>query len=201
MTTKNPDINTRLRRHPDIVIRRSAPVLWAGAAGAVVLLICWVLLLTNAAQLSQDFASHQQSAVTVNQRIGSRFGVLIGAVALPILALLPLLLAWFFSPRYVRRATGNRLRRDYRGVFAGTSAQGAEFQQLARTRNAAIIGPMHQGVEKGNLIVEAWSAADDGVGYVGTFAFDLREDPGWELVDFSGPSYADYRQIFVREAQ
>ena len=80
MTTKNPDINTRLRRHPDIVMRRSAPVLWAGAAGAVVLLICWVLLLTNAAQLSQDFASHQQSAVTVNQRIGSRFGVLIGAV-------------------------------------------------------------------------------------------------------------------------
>ena len=201
MTSKNPDINTRLRRHPDIVMRRSGPVLWAGAAVTVVLLICWVLLLANAAQLSQDFASHQQSAVTVNQRIGSRFGVLIGAIALPVLALLPLLLAWFFSPRYIRRATGSRLRRDYRGVFAGTSAQGAEFQQLARTRNAAIIGPMHQGVEKGNLIVEAWSAADDGVGYVGTFAFDLREDPGWELVDFSGPNYGDYRQIFVREAK
>ena len=200
MTSGNPDIETRLRAHPGIAMRRSPALLCLGAGAAAIILLAWVLLLVNAAELAQQFAEHRDTAVTLNQRVGSRFGVLIGAVALPVLALLPLLLSWYFSKRYYRRDTGTRVRRGYRGVFPGTSAQGEEFQRLARTRDASVIGPMNPGVERGNLIVEAWAAREDRVGYVGTFAFDLREDPGWEIVEFAGPHFDDYEQIFGSRA-
>lgn len=196
MSSRNPLIETRLRNHPDIVRRRSPAFVWAGVACSALILLCWALLLVNAAQLGSQFAEHQESAVTLNQRVGSRFGVLIGVIALPVLALLPLALSWFLSPRYYRRATGTRLRRGYRGIFPGTSAQGGEFQNLLRTRDASIIGPMNPSTERGNLIVEGWVASPDRVGYVGTYAFDLREDPHWELVDFSGDDYPTYEEIF-----
>lgn len=196
MSAKNPDIETRLGRHPDIVVRRSPAVLWTGVAVSAVILVCWALLLVNAAAVQADFAAHQDTAVTLNQRVGSRFGLLIGAVALPLIAILPLALGWIFSKRYFRRATGTRLVRGYRGIFPGTSQQGAEFQELARTRDPAVIGAMNAGGERGNLIVEGWVAAADRVGYVGTFAFDLREDPHWELVEFSGPDFDSYLAVF-----
>lgn len=186
---------------PRIVMRRSPALLLLGAAISLVILVAWVLLLLGASDLSQQFASHEESAVTLNQRVGSRFGVVIGAVALPVLALLPLALTWFFSKRYYHRDTGSRVRREYRGIFPGTSQQGADFQQLVRSRDASVIGPMNPGSERGNLIIEGWVAAEDRVGYVGTFAFDLGEDPGWEIVDFSDQKFADYEQIFGRNAQ
>src|SRR5690606_1936018 len=96
-------------------------------------------------EMRAEFAESQDSAVTLNQRIGSRFGVLIGVIALPFIALLPMLLGWFLSPRFFRKATGTRLRRGYRGIFPGTAAQGADFQNLARSRDASIIGPMNEG--------------------------------------------------------
>lgn len=196
MSKKNPDIQARLRAHPDIVTRRSPALLAVGAVLSALVLVCWVLLLINAADLSQEFGEHQQSAVTLNQRVGSRFGVLIGAIALPVLAVLPFALAWIFSKRFYRRGTGTRVRRGYRGIFPGTAQQGADFQRLARTRDASVIGTMNSGAERGNLIIEGWAAHDDRVGYVGTYAFDLREDPEWELVEFSGPHYHDYEQVF-----
>ena len=196
MSAKNPDIATRLKRHPDIVVRRSPVVLWIGIGVSAAILVCWALLLLNMAALQADFASHQDTAVTLNQRIGSRFGVLIGAVALPLIAILPAALGWYFSPRFFRRATGTRLVRGYRGIFPGTSQQGAEFQNLVRTRDPAVIGAMNAGAERGNLIVEGWAAPADRVGYVGTFAFDLREDPQWELVEFSGPDFDSYLAVF-----
>jgi len=196
MSAKNPDIATRLRRHPDIVVRRSPAVLWTGIAVSAAILVCWALLLVNASAVSADFASHQDTAVTLNQRFGSRFGVLVGAVALPLIAVLPLVLGWYFSARFFRRATSTRLVRGYRGIFPGTSEQGAEFQNLARTRDPAVIGAMNAGGERGNLIVEGWVAAPDRVGYVGTYAFDLREDPHWELVEFSGQDFDAYLAVF-----
>lgn len=197
MSTKNPDIATRLRTHPDIVVRRSPALLAIGFGLGILILIGWVFLLLNARELGSEFASHQSSAVTVNQRVGSRFGVLIGAVALPVIALLPMILGWVFSRRYFRRATGTQLKRGYRGIFPGTAQQGAEFQNLARTRDAAVIGAMNAGAERGNLIIEGWVAEADQVAYVGTYAFDLREDPQWELVEFSGPDFAAYRAVFA----
>lgn len=196
MSSKNPDIATRLRKHPDIVVRRSPAILAIGFGLGALILIGWILLLVNARELSSEFTSHQDTAVTLNQRIGSRFGVLIGAIALPVIALLPMILGWIFSARFFRRETGTRLRRGYRGYFPGTSQQGAEFQDLVRTRDAGVIGSMNEGAERGNLAIEGWVAEADRVAYVGTFAYDLREDPHWELVEFSGPDFAAYETVF-----
>ena len=197
MSSKNPDIAARLRTHPAVVRRHSAAIVWAGIAGAVVLIALWVWLLMNAVQLSADFASYQDSAVTLNQRVGSHFGVLIGVVSLPIFAALSFYLGWVFSYRYFVRTTGSPLTRCYRGYFPGTEAQGADFQNLLRTRDPAVIGTMNSSSEKGNLIVEAWHSPADHVGIAGTYAYSHRQDPGWELVEFSGPAYAAFEQIFL----
>ncbi len=196
MSSKNPDIATRLRRHPDIEVRRSPAVLAIGFGIGALILLAWLLLFINSRELSAEFAEHQDTAATLNQRVGSRFGVLIGLFALPVIAVLPMFLGWQFSPRFFRRQTGSRLKRGYRAFFPGTSQQGAEFQNLVRTRDAAVIGSMNEGAEKGNLIVEGWSSHADRVAYVGTFAFDLREDPQWELVTFQGTDFDTYETVF-----
>ncbi|MGO3147306.1 MAG: hypothetical protein ACTIJ6_06480 [Leucobacter sp.] len=196
MRSKNPDIAARLQRHPDILMHRSQAILAIGIGVGILILIGWVMLLVNASEIRAEFAENQDAAVTLNQRVGSRFGVLIGVIALPCIALLPMLLGWFLSPRFFCKATGTRLIRGYRGIFPGTTVQGADFQNLLRTRDASVIGPMNAEAERGNLIVEGWIAAADKVGYVGTYAFDLRDDPHWEIVEFSGPDFAAYQQIF-----
>ena len=65
---KAPGIPDRLRAHPDIVTRRSAPLIWTGVAIAAALLLGWVLLLVNSAVIGAEFAELQDSAVTINQR-------------------------------------------------------------------------------------------------------------------------------------
>lgn len=186
----------RLRAHPEIVVRRSPALVWTGVAIAAAILVGWVLLVANAAALTAEFAGLQDGAVTVNQRIGSRFGVLIGVIGLPILALLVFLAFFFAAQRYYRRATGTRLRRTYKGVFASPVGAGGVFQEQLRTRDPGVLGTMNAGSDKGNLVIEGWSADADAVAYVATFEFSNRVDPGWELVEFAGPDFAAYQRVF-----
>lgn len=186
----------RLRAHPDIVTRRSPALVWTGVAIAAALLIGWVLLIVNAAALTAEFAELQDGAVTINQRIGSRFGVLLGVIVLPILALLVFFAFFFLSQHYYRRATGTRLRRTYKGVFAAPLGAGGAFQEQLRTRDAGVLGTMNASTDKGNLVIEGWSADADAVAYVATFEFSNRVDPGWELVEFAGPDFAAYQRVF-----
>lgn len=192
---KAPGIPDRLRAHPDIVTRRSAPLVWTGVAIAAALLLGWVLLLVNSAAIGAEFTELQDSAVTINQRIGSNFGVLIGAVALPILALMAFGSFFFFSRRYARRATGTPVRRTYRAVFASPVGAGAVFHEQLSTRDPHVIGTMKEGTDRGNLVIEGWSADEDRVAYVGVFEFSHR-GPGWDFVEFAGDDFDAYQQIF-----
>ena len=121
---KAPGIPDRLRAHPDIVTRRSAPLVWTGVAIAAAILLGWVLLLVNSTAIGADFAELQDSAVTINQRIGSNFGVLIGAIALPIVALMAFGSFFYLSRRYARRATGTPVRRTFRARVASPVGAG-----------------------------------------------------------------------------
>lgn len=201
MSRRGPTIEQRLAAHPDVVRRRSPMVLALGVLVSIVILVLWLWLLANAARLGAEWAELQGSAVTLNQRIGSRFGVLIGLVSLPVLALLPLALGWLLSARFHRRATGTRLRRSYHATFAGDVQQGEDFQRLLRTRDETRIGAMNPSTARGNLIVDGWAAVDDRVGYVGVFAFDAREDPHWELVEFAGPDFECYLRVFGQQSE
>lgn len=196
VTAKHPDIAARLRTHPDITSRRSRAVLITGAAAAAVILIGWVILLANSAALTAEFAELQDGAVTLNQRVGSRFGVLIGIIGMPIFALLVLLSAFLLSRRFARRATGTPLRKTFSGAWNSTPEQGAAFQEMLRTRDPNVIGSMNAGADKGSLLVEGWSADADRVAYVGVYHFGLQADPGWELVEFAGENFARYDAIF-----
>ena len=178
---KTMSIPDRLRAHPDIVMRRSAPLVWTGVAIAVAILIGWALLLANAAAIGGDFAELQESAVTVKQRVGSRFGVLIGAIGLPIFALMAFGTFFYLSRRYARRATGTRVKRTYKDVFATGACAGQAFYDQLRTRDPQIIGTMNEGTDQGNLVIEGWSADADRVAYVAVFEFSDR-GPGWDLV-------------------
>ena len=192
---KTMSIPDRLRAHPDIVMRRSAPLVWTGVAIAVAILIGWALLLANAAAIGGDFAELQDSAVTVKQRVGSRFGVLIGAIGLPIFALMAFGTFFYLSRRYVRRATGTRVKRTYKGVFATGAGAGQAFHDQLRTRDPQIIGTMNEGTDQGNLVIEGWSADADHVAYVAVFEFSDR-GPGWDLVEFAGDDFDTYDNIF-----
>lgn len=192
---KAPGIPDRLRARPDIVTRRSAPLVWTGVAIAAALLLGWVLLLVNATALGDEFAELRDSAVTINQRVGANFGVLIGAIALPIVALLLFGTFFYFSRRYARRATGTPVRRTYRAVFASPVGAGAVFHEQLSTRDPNVIGTMKEGTDRGNLVIEGWSADADRVAYVGVFEF-THKGPGWDLVEFAGDDFAAYEQIF-----
>src|SRR3546814_299851 len=184
MAAKNPDIRARLRAHPAVARRRSIPVLVTGGLVAAAVLVAWILLLVNGAALQADFAELQDGAVTVNQRIGSRFGVLLGILGLPVFLAAVIVLTLYGSRRWVLRDTGTPLRRTYRGVFRTGAGAGQRFQDLIRTRDAAVVGRMGESSEKGNLVVEGWSADADRMALVGVYEFSLPADPQWELVEF-----------------
>lgn len=196
MAKKDLSIPGRLRAHPDIVVRRAPAMIWAGVALAAVIVVVWIFMIVNAAALTAEFAELQEGSVTLNQRIGSRFGVLIGVIFLPILALLVFFTFFFLSQRYYRRATGTRLRRTYKGAFASPIGAGGVFQEQLRTRDPAVLGTMNESSDKGNLVIEGWSAAADAVAYVAVFEFSNSVDPGWELVEFAGPDFASYQRVF-----
>lgn len=200
MATKNPDIRARLRAHPGIVRRRSVPVLVTGGLVAAAVLTAWILLLVNGAALQAEFAELQDGAVTVNQRVGSRFGVLLGILGLPVLLASVIVLTLYGSRRWVMRETGTPLRRTYRGVFRTGAGAGQRFQDLIRTRDAGVVGRMGESAEKGNLVVEGWSADADRVALVGVYEFSLQADPQWELVEFDGPAFDQYDAIFRAKA-
>lgn len=142
----------------------------------------------------------QDTAVTVRQRIGSRFGVLIGVIFLPLLAIAVFVAMWGVSLRYVHRATGSRLVRTYRGAHALTAEHAEQFQQVLRSRSAAVIGTLNPSVHRGNVVVEAWAVPAERVAYVAVYAFSPKEDPHWEIVDFAGPDYDEYEQVFLGQA-
>lgn len=48
MSTKNPSIEARLRRHPDLATTRAPAIVWGGVVLAALILIGWVLLLWRA---------------------------------------------------------------------------------------------------------------------------------------------------------
>lgn len=194
MSKKNPDIETRLRRHPSIAMRRSPVAIWIGTAAFLAIMACWVYVIVNGSELAQQFS--QVEGGTVRYRVGRQFGVLIGILGLPFVAISVFVSYWYFSKRYFLRATGTRLRRSYRGIFPSSSHEGEAFQQQLRTRDRGVIGSMNAGVDRGNLIIEGWVAEPDQVAFVGVFAFDLKRDPHWELVEFSGDDFPTYQAIF-----
>lgn len=194
MSKKNPDIETRLRRHPSIAMRRSPVAVWIGIAAFLAIMACWVYVIMNGSELAQQFS--QVEGGTVRYRVGRQFGVLIGILGLPFVAISVFVMCWYFSKRYFLRTTGTRLRRGYRGIFPSSSHEGEAFQQQLRTRDRGVIGSMNAGVDRGNLIIEGWVAEPDQVAFVGVYAFDLKSDPHWELVEFSGTDFPTYQAIF-----
>lgn len=197
---RNPSIETRLRRHPDIRTRRAPGVLGGALAVAAAVLVGWVLLILNAQELTAEFAEMQDTAVTVNQRVGSRFGVLLGIIFLPLIAISIVVAGFRLSLRFARTDTGTPLTRAYQGAFALTAQHGEDFQRVLRSTSAEVIGTLSASGTRGNLVVEGWHAEADRVAYVGVFVFDLKTDPGWELVEFAGDDYPDFAQVFLGEA-
>ena len=176
---------------------RAPKVFWGGAAASLLILAAWVVLLVRAPELSAEFAELEQTAATVNQRVGSRFGVLLGIIFLPLIAVAVFIACRAASLRFVRRGTGSSLRRRYRGAFALTADHGEAFQQVLRTRSPETIGTLADSEDRGNLVVEAWASERDRVAYVGVHAISLKHDPGWELVEFEGPDYSAFEQVFL----
>jgi hypothetical protein len=200
MAAKNPDIRARLSAHPAVTRRRSIPVLVTGGLIAAAVLVGWILLVVNAAALQAEFAELQDGAVTLNQRVGSRFGVLLGILGLPLFLTAVIVVTLYGSRRWALRETGTPLRRTYRGVFRTGPGAGQRFQDLIRTRDAGVVGRMGESVDKGNLVVEGWSADADRVALVGVYEFSLPGDPGWELVRFDGAAFDQYNAIFRASA-
>ena len=196
MTAKNLSIETRLRRHPDIRSRRSGVVIGITIAVTLMVLVGWMLLIAHSRELTAEFAELQDTAVTVNQRVGSRFGVLLGIIFLPIMAICITFAGWAMSQRFVRRGSATPLKRTYRGAFALSAQHGDDFYEVLSTRSAEVIGTLHPSRDRGNLVIEAWCADADEVAYVGVYAFDLKHDPGWELVEFSGADFSAYKRVF-----
>lgn len=198
---RNPSIETRLRRHPDIRSRRSPGVLGGALVVAAAILVGWLLLIVHAQELTAEFAEMQETAVTMNQRVGSRFGVLIGIIFLPLMAASVVVAGFALSLRFARSDTGTPLTRAYRGAFALTAQHGEDFQRVLRSKSADVIGTLSASGTRGNLVVEGWHAAADRVAYAGVYAFDVKTDPGWELVEFQGPDYAAFAQVFLHEGR
>src|SRR3546814_16327670 len=151
MAAKNPDIRARLRAHPAVARRRSIPVLVTGGLVAAAVLVAWILLLVNGAALQADFAELQDGAVTVNQRIGSRFGVLLGILGLPVFLAAVIVLTLYGSRRWVLRDTGTPLRRTYRGVRSEERRVGKECVSTCRSRWS----PYHSKKKKQQPITDA----------------------------------------------
>ncbi len=193
MSRKNPDIATALRRHPAVRSRRSPARICIGVIAAALVMLFWLYIVLNAQELREEFAA--TGGVTLNQRIGSHFGVLIGILGLPPLALIAFLSFFLTSRIFFLAATGTRLLRTYHGAFAATIEQAQSFYDRLRTRDRDQIGTLHE-LPRGNCMVQGWSADADRVAFV-CLSREKTRGVDWPAVEFAGADYDVYREAFA----
>lgn len=190
-----PSIPRSLTAHPDLLRKRAPAILFSLLGVALLVLILWVWLLINRESLAAE--ALEGNAGTVNSRVGSQFGVLIGIIVLPIFASLFVILAFTISWRWERRETGTRLKRRYAGRFDGGFEWAADLQRRLATGDPAVYAPMPAEAERGAVILDVYAAADDRVAYAAVGVLADANSVIYPIVTLSGEAYSGYERALL----